>query len=32
MGTDFLQRLADLCGAALSRLQPVAGQAAHMVD
>lgn len=25
MGTDFLQRLADLCGAALSRLRPAGG-------
>lgn len=32
MGTDFLQRLADLCGAALSRLQPVGEPAAHMAD
>ncbi len=32
MGTDFLQRLADLCGAALSRLQPVGEPAAHVAD
>ena len=32
MGTDFLQRLADLCGAALSRLRPIGPPARPPAD